>query len=356
MSHQELSSKTKNLIKGLFKEYYKKTDLRIPEDFILREFAFQTFDSDSYIRHKSFGSISTLKEYVISITPKHAYFSSALYREPSAENMDEKGWLGSDLVFDIDANEIPGCNPMRVNVCLDDGCDDVELINDECLELAKEHEEELVEVLINDLGFKHDEIEIQFSGNRGFHTRVHPRDQSWLSLDSSARREIVDYLKGVDLDLRYIVLTSSRSKKVRLSIPRTDEGGWRRRLAKKLINTGLEDLRSKLNEVIPRCVIHVDEKVTIDTSRLVRIQGSLNGKTGLKVIKLDMNGLQNFKLREELSPFTSYMALIIPTADINNINILGYELSFMKGMSYKVPASIAIYLALNKLAYINKII
>jgi DNA primase small subunit len=356
MSHQELSSKTKNIIKGLFKEYYKKTDLRVPEDFILREFAFQTFDSESYIRHKSFNNPSTLKEYITSITPKHAYFSSALYREPGAENMDEKGWLGSDLIFDIDANEIPGCNPMKISVCLDSGCDDVELINDECLELAKEHEEELVEVLINDLGFKHDEIEVQFSGNRGFHTRVHPKDQSWLSLDSSARREIVDYLRGVDLDLRYVVLVSSKSKKIRLSLPRTDEGGWRRRLAKKLIDTNVEDLKNKLNEIISRCVVRVDEKVTIDTSRLIRIQESLNGKTGLRVVKLDVKDLQDFKLREDLSPFTNYTALIIPTTDVNNINILGYELSLMKGMSYKVPASVAIYLALSKLTYISKVI
>ncbi|MEM1982602.1 MAG: DNA primase small subunit PriS [Sulfolobales archaeon] len=354
MSLQELSDKTKNIIKELFREYYKKNELIIPNDFIMREFAFQTFDSDSYIRHKSFNSSALLKEYIVSIAPKHAYFSSAIYRDPGVENMDEKGWIGSDLIFDIDADDIPGCNPLKINLCISNECQDVELINEECVELAKAHEEELLDILVNDLGFTYDNVEVQFSGNRGFHTRVHPKDSSWLTLNSSARKEIVDYLKGIELDINYII--PLKDKKIKISTPNISEGGWRRRIAKKITDLRNVNLPEDLESLINRCLVKVDEKVTIDISRLIRIQESLNGKTGLKVTKLDPGKIHNFRIEEGLSPFTNYTAIILPTADIKGIKLLDHELDLTKYMSYRVPAAVAIYLALNKLAYIMKIL
>ncbi len=354
MSHRELSDKTKGIIKELFRNYYLRADVKVPEDFIMREFAFQTFDSESYIRHKSFNSLALLKEYIVSITPKHAYFSSALYRDPGADNMDEKGWVGSDLIFDIDANEIPGCIPVKVSSCIDGECYEVELMSGECIELAKAHELELLDVLTSDLGFTREEIYVQFSGNRGFHTRVHPKDPSWLTLSSSARKEIVDYLKGTELNTRYVI--PAVGKGVKVSLPKTSEGGWRRRISKKLAGSVSELSIEYLESLIPKCAVEVDEKVTIDISRLVRIQDSLNGKTGLKVVGLSFEEVYDFELEEELSPFTNHSAIILPTADVRGVKALGYELELTKYMSFRVPASVAVYLALNKLAYIMKIL
>lgn len=352
MSHRELIKGSNELIKDLFRDYYKDAELLIPEDYVMREFAFQAFDSDSYIRHKAFSSIALLREYILRITPKHIYFSSALYRDPAAENMDEKGWVGSDLIFDIDADDIPGCNPLTINVCVNEGCDEVDIVGDECIELAKKHEELLIDVLINDFGFNYDEIEVNFSGNRGFHTRVHPKDKSWLTLDSTARREIVDYLKGLGLDLRYLLLSSRKFKVVP---PNPNEGGWRRRIAK-LISGVSEVDEEHIKNIIKSLVINIDEKVTVDVSRLVRICGSLNGKTGLKVVRVDPKALEVFKVTDKLSPFTKYSAIIIPTADLKDVEILGYKMSLSRNMNYKVPASVAMFLALKGLAYIAKVI
>jgi len=352
MSHRELIKSSNELIKGLFRDYYKGAQLEVPEDYMMREFAFQTFDSDSYIRHRSFSSAALLREYILEIVPKHMYFSSALYRDPAAENMDEKGWAGSDLIFDIDADDVPGCDPLTIKVCFDDRCDEADIVGSECMELAKKHEELLIDVLINDFGFNYDEIEVNFSGNRGFHTRVHPRDKSWLMLDSTARREIVDYLKGLGLDVRYLLLSSKRFKVVP---PSPNEGGWRRRIAKLISRTNEVD-EEHIKNLIKSLAISIDEKVTIDTSRLVRIRGSLNGKTGLKVVRVDPKALDDFKVTDRLSPFTKYSAMIIPTADLNGIEILGYKISLSRNMNYKVPASIAVFLALKGLAYITKLI
>lgn len=353
MLHRELIRNSNELVKKLFKEYYKDAELVIPSDYVMREFAFQPFDSNSYIRHKSFSSLALLREYILNLIPKHAYFSSALYRDPSAENMDDKGWIGADLIFDIDADEIPGCKPINIKVFYEDGSyDEVDVVSSKCIELAKEHEEQLLDILINDFGFTHDEIEVNFTGNRGFHTRIHPKDKSWLTLDSVARREIVDYLKGLGIDLRYIMLSSNKFK---IIPPKPTDGGWRRRVAK-LIRELSELTEDQLINLIHRLSVSVDEKVTPDTSRLVRICGSLNGKTGLIVTKVNLSSLHDFKVTEELSPFIRYSAVVIPLVDLKDVEILDYKLDLVKGMNYKLPASVAVYLALKGLALLARII
>ncbi|RLI40429.1 hypothetical protein DRO69_12880, partial [Candidatus Bathyarchaeota archaeon] len=70
-----------------------------------REFGFASFDG-FMLRHKSFRNIEELTSFLQNFTPKDAYFSCAFYENPEAE-MEKKGWLGADLVFDIDADHIP---------------------------------------------------------------------------------------------------------------------------------------------------------------------------------------------------------------------------------------------------------
>jgi len=53
-------------------------------------------------------------------TPIHLYYSSAYYEEPSADKMDLKGWLGSDLIFDIDSDHYPGCDK-TLSICIGSG-------------------------------------------------------------------------------------------------------------------------------------------------------------------------------------------------------------------------------------------
>jgi len=356
MSHQELIRKSKNIIRELFKEYYKGAELHIPNDFIMREFAFQSFESDAYIRHKSFSSLALLQEYVTNLVPKHAYFSSALYRDPAANNMDEKGWIGSDIIFDIDADELPNCKPLELTACDGSECRDVDLVTNECIEAAKKQEEMLVDVLINDFGFSSEEIEVYFTGNRGFHTRIHPKDPTWLTLSSIHRKEIVDYLKGVELNPAYIIPTQRRG--VKPAVPKVTDGGWRGRIARVLLrqNRFISELDIEtLRNLIMECSVYIDEKVTIDTSRLVRIVGSLNGKTGLKVKPVDMKDIAEFKLTDSLSPFTKYVTTILPLVDIRNFNLMGYNIDLRRGEVINVPAPVGIYLTLKEVAYILRV-
>ncbi len=390
MSHQELSKRNKQLIKQLFREHYKGIELNLPSNFIMREFAFQTFDSETYIRHKAFRSTDELRDYMVKIVPKHAYFSSAIYEDPAAEDMDSKVWLGADLIFDIDADHVPGCEGSSINVCLGRCLDYDELgmcrecegdyvgithITIECLEKAKEHLINLIDVLVNDFGFSKDRVKVYFSGHRGFHVHVECKGK-WLKLDSSERREIVDYIKGVGIDVYILNLSIRRKGKGRKKTvievpPRIIDGGWRRRVAKEILNLGIiegelvdfirgvKPLTRKpeyppldYSELIHGLGIAIDEKVTIDIKRLIRLPNSINGKAGFKVVNIDIDKLSDFILDHALSPFHNYLMKVYIPFSFPQIRVIDIDIKGVEGEKLVLPGSVAMYLALKGLAFI----
>ena len=90
--------------------------------------------------------------------------------------MPRKEWLGSELGFDIDANDVPTeCKLIHGSGWL---CD-------ECLGAVKAETVKLAEdFLMGDFGFSEKEVEINFSGNRGYH--VHVRRKGIMQLDAAA--------------------------------------------------------------------------------------------------------------------------------------------------------------------------
>ena len=330
-----------DLLKGILSSYYTKADLILPDDFPLREFAFQTYKEGVYVRHLSFNSLAVLRDYLIKKTPRQAYYSSALYRDPAAERMEDKGWLGSELLFDIDADHIKGCDKIELKI----NGKVIALIKPSCIELAKEHELRLLDILKNDFGFSQSEIRIQFSGNRGFHTIVRPKDKEWLLLEPHHRREIVDYIKGIGLSVERLL---PRIKNVKFSLDDVN-GGWLRRFKK----------FGEVDEyLIDQLVVEIDEQVTQDISRLIRIPGSINGKLGLPALILNgESDLIRFKYDADLSPFNLDYAIVRLKYDLpKKLEFLGEEYILgLKGDNVRVPLHLAVFLALNDIAEIVKI-
>ncbi len=99
--------------------------------------------------------------------------------------MQEKEWLGAELIFDLDADHIEGANKMTYAQILDE---------------VKKHTLRLINVLMDDFGFTEDNIHLYFSGGRGYH--VHIESDAVYQLDSDARREIGDYIRieGINID------------------------------------------------------------------------------------------------------------------------------------------------------------
>ena len=99
---------SRDFVYAKFCEYYRDQSTQIPSPGSVdqREFAYLMFKERFMVRHKRFDKINNLKAVLSEIAPSDVYHSCAYYENPDFD-MDKKGWLGSDLVFDIDADHIP---------------------------------------------------------------------------------------------------------------------------------------------------------------------------------------------------------------------------------------------------------
>ena len=96
-----------SFIKQAFWRYYytHRERINLPPDFQAREFAFLAFAERFMTRHKAIRSREELFNIIGVLVPSDIYYSTAYYSRP-AEEMERKGWLGSDVVFDVDADHI----------------------------------------------------------------------------------------------------------------------------------------------------------------------------------------------------------------------------------------------------------
>ncbi|MGB7954770.1 MAG: hypothetical protein WCF23_12395, partial [Candidatus Nitrosopolaris sp.] len=106
MSGNKSTEKSTALLKGAFREYYFKYSklLEIPENLEQHEFGYMPFGS-GMIRHLSFRNRGDILATLIRDVPADVYCSNAYYRFPTYP-MQEKHWLGADLIFDIDAKDL----------------------------------------------------------------------------------------------------------------------------------------------------------------------------------------------------------------------------------------------------------
>ncbi|MBS7621674.1 hypothetical protein KEJ32_06150, partial [Candidatus Bathyarchaeota archaeon] len=310
-----------------------------------REFGYFTFAEKVMIRHIGLTSSSELRQMLVEKAPLHVYHSAAFYKYPRAP-MDQKGWIGSELAFDIDADHLktPCKKSHDFKVCrsclLDYPADaercsscgaaleKVEWVCEDCLESARNEARKLLEILESDLGFER--IRLAFSGNRGYHVIV--SDEHVQGMGQQERREIIDYVMAAGLEPRLLGL----ERRLRDGVaPDLGDPGWRGRIARQALQlllsgdlteiyelTGdrrasalvrdLEKLRGITMDKVPwnilsassrRIVVsaaaksaaaHVDAVVTQDVHRLIRLGNSLNGKTGLRAQLINPNNLDDF--------------------------------------------------------------
>ena len=375
MSLQE-QSKSFLYISKLFKTYYSRATIFLPSDLDKREFAFQPLGKDTYVRHLSFRSEQEVRRYLVENTPANAFYSSALFLFPHLKDMEQKVWLGSELLFDIDADALPECEGTIKNVCLDCGFSypgikecprcgsknivEAESISQECLSKAANQTIKLIDVLKRDFGFT--QITVTFTGNRGFHVRV-TCDKECMKLSSDERREIASYIKGLGLDFNLLNIPRGGRRERSRYIPHPADGGWRGRIGWEAYNKYKLDVNKRytindlilmgiefnVDELVKETTIYIDEKVTMDIHRLVRIPGSLHGKTGLPSIVLSPENLSSFQLSCDISPFKG-KTTIIPLVDLSDITIFDKSIDLKKNEKTTIEHCYAIFLLLRGLA------
>ena len=357
-----LQMKSYAFIHEMFRKYYQSeaSQLEEPSEIGKREFGFLMFEG-GMLRHKSFKSKDELVAFMKDFAPSDAYYSCAYYENPEAE-MDEKGWLGADLIFDIDADHIrTPCNKVHDSwVCVNCGfagrgytpekCPNCGMEKFEektwpcevCLETAKEEAIKLIDILTADFGFSPKEVKVYFSGHRGYH--VHVESETVRELDAMARKEIVDYIIGLGLDVNFHGFNAYGSS---VTGPSLDDAGWRGRIAKGtyefLLRASATDLKrlglrkrtiekllsqkdyilEKWGQRNPWALLKVvvgknwmkiaeygakfqasqiDTVVTTDIHRLIRLSGSLHGKTGFRKIQVQ-NNIEDFDPLKEAVAF-----------------------------------------------------
>jgi DNA primase small subunit len=353
-----MSSFSSPFVRDKFAEYYGSDSFFVhpPTSIEKREFGFLMFKTRIMLRHKAFRNADDLRSFLTRITPSDVYYSSAFFERPERE-MDEKGWLGADLVFDIDADHIPtpcakdhdkwvcascgttgrGLTPNECHACGERGFDQRTWPCEVCLESAKAETMKLIDMLMKDFGFRPEEIRVGFSGHRGYH--VHVESEEIRSLDQMARKEIVDYLLGIGLETGFHGLGGIGTRGRVLAGPSLDDSGWRGRIArgtyeflltatpeelekiglkKPLVNTiekhkkelleswkeagpwgivkgiSIESWRKIAEHGVTKQSSKIDTVVTTDIHRLIRLGNTLHGKTGLKKIGVAIKELEDF--------------------------------------------------------------
>ena len=106
-----------DFLKERFSRYYEDTELPAPLKIEQREFGVIT-ERGGMWRHLAFENIDKMHDFIRKQVPLHAYHSSAYYETPDEKFMDDKKWLGADLVFDLDADHIEGAETLGLEEML----------------------------------------------------------------------------------------------------------------------------------------------------------------------------------------------------------------------------------------------
>jgi DNA primase small subunit len=388
-----------------FTDYYRDPSTIIPEPILpaQREFAYLMFKERFMVRHRRFDSIKKFRLVLSETVPSDVYHSCAYYENPDFD-MDKKGWLGADLVFDIDADHIPTtCNKIHDEFhCVKCGfsgrgitpetCPACEASKFEtrtwacelCIDSARTEAAKLLDMLENDFGFSSNELHVFFSGHRGYH--IHVENESVRSLDAMARKEIVDYVTG--LGLAVLDKEGSSEKRGKRSSSKKfnlHNFGWNRRLKVGMVNfllnatkedfknVGLRNaaliqnkdmiIKRAINEgrwesingvsaqtwfKLAECVREaqsskIDTVVTTDIHRLIRMNGTLHGKTGLKKIEFPAKDLQTFDPFVGAVAFKKGEAKVL-VSDVPEFKLGGETLGPYKNQIVELPSAAAVML------------
>lgn len=386
------------------RKYYKEHSPILPERFTRREFGFMYFDRNMMQRHLGFANGADLWRFVASNVPAHCYYSTAYYRRPSAPTMDEKEWLGAELIFDLDADHLEGADNMTYPEMLRE-------IRTEMIKLCDSY-------IFDDFGFDYDDVDITFSGGRGYHAHVTMPDV--LTLGSHERREIVDYIMGSGLNIDWVfpykevaVSTFNTGAGVRIDvakdreIPPADSSGWRKRMRNGLkdvvddfcdmdvdcirstypsirkskpatIEKAQNEVRSSRKilfeknsmatmkkttqdmlvkimdiDMRPRLSGDVDAPVTADIKRLIRLPHSVHGKGGLKVIPLSRDELTDFEPLEMAVP-DEYSDELVEITLREKVDLRIKDERFVLEGETEVPEYAAVFLIGRRYAVLGK--
>jgi len=361
-------------LRRYFKEYYFRYSAKIkePREIGSREFGYFPFGG-GMIRHLSYKEMGAFRALLVKEAPAGVYCSNSYYHEPSGE-MQKKGWIKADLIFDIDADllKLPckedhdvwlcklcgrkefGLRPEVCPTCKGNRILEFSWSCPACLEGTKKETYKLIDFLESDFGISGTQIKVYFSGNAGYHIEVIESDLD--ALDQHGRAEISDYLTA-----QGAMVAVYRSAKLAPNDP-----GWRGRVARyirdlppntppfrtnefsKRLPEMLDDFESSkigkfLELAIKSNAVRIDAMVTTDIHRIFRMPETLNQKTGL--VKRECEDLASFDPGTQAIALADEKEMIEIAVDIcPKIELGGNSYGPYRNETKKLPLYVAIYL------------
>ena len=354
-----VSVSSQDFIYKTFHDFYDSDSFFSPSitRFVQREIGFFLLKNRIMIRHKRFQTIEELTFFLKKNVPSDVYRSCAYYEYPEAE-MAEKEWLGSDLVFDIDADHISnscdkihdkwicvicgfegkGVTPEECPLCKSKKFNNKTWPCESCLDSAKEETKKLISLLEVDFGFSHNDLHTFFSGHRGYH--VHVEHSAIETLDTLARKEITDFVTGLGVTLLNNKKTNSYyasnlgtfgwQKRLNLGLQKFLSSAKKEDLKKVGIKRNYDVILNNKEKILNQCIMQgrwdsikglgtktweklfqyiktiessqIDTVVTTDIHRLIRMNNTLHGKTGFKKVEFPVKHIDSF------DPFTEAVA------------------------------------------------
>ncbi len=379
-----MEERTRAYLRGRFRDHYRAVAPELPPDADEREWGYIPWTAGSgttMVRHNSLLDLGTLGGFLERERPRHVYFSAGRYQDPGAGTMEAKRWRSADLVFDLDADHLPGVTEETSYAGMLARCKD-ELLD-------------LLDILDRDFGFEN--MTVVFSGGRGYH--VHVRDENVKRLDREGRREVVDYVMAGDVEFDSVVQSETvaglglKNPTQKRTLP--TEGGWGGRIhahvcsfVDELLEMDEADALDRLQEYdgigsgkaqgaynaaknnrreiergnvdvhpafyqLARILAEdvfaaesaaVDEPVTTDTHRLIRLPGSLHGGSGLAVTRIPRDELADFDPLRDAIPetFTNHEVTVELSEDVHVS--LGGESFRLPAGNVSIPEYVAIFL------------
>jgi len=368
-----------------FGQYYQRAQVKPSiRQIKKREFGFGGWEKKIEFRHLAFGTDAALSARLVQERPLFVSCSEAYHELPDGRPMARKGWLGADLIFDLDA-EAHSCAPFTCDACF-------AKIKTQTIRLIEEF-------LLPDFGLSEGDLQINFSGSRGYHVRVFKEE--YFPLGREERREIVDYIQGTGLSYdtlfkteeRHVDLGSGKASVLkRLAGPTSDAGGYGGKFAREMVKIANEPakaaalispklkkpeeaarfvkgiaegdwsrvkitsqdgkFRSIFDSLKVRLSDQVDANVTCDTGKILRVPDSIHGGSGLLAKTISKRSIEGFDPTRMAACFSqSALEKIRFTRDVPPIVWDGEVAeSHANGSVAEVPEALAVYFVCKRAA------
>lgn len=358
-----------SFLKEKFRGYYRNNPVKGPPLIEKREFGIGDFGRKITQRHLSFASAKYLNDFLASEAPMYISYSNAYYKYPAKRPMEAKELERADLVYEFDADDLKtDCKDKHdswkckcgatgkgsVENCSECGSavEVEQWVCSECLDAVKKEIFRLLDFLNRDFGLS-ENIEINFSGSKGFH--IHVRDRAIQHLSNSARIELVDYLTANEINPARLGFYYDKQNRFHCPKPSLAVG-WSKKiidgilellkendserlaiagsipnsLAQQLLNernriintidTGvLYQLPGRKTEkfwnsvilyVVNELGLKIDRQTSVDISKIVRVPDTLHGGTGLVAKSFPLEKLKQFEPLNDTIAFSNKMVKV----------------------------------------------